>query len=348
MNISRNNYEEYFLDYWENRLDENSKELLMDFIKNNQDLSEEFWSFESIALIPEKNIRINNKSEFKKPEIEKYNNIDESNYPHYFVSLIENELSGKEEKELNQFLTLNPVLVKQLETFKKTKIYPDYNIVFPQKESLKKKAVIKVDFRKTFYWSVTAAASVILMIIAYFILNMGENEKYELVRLIHEKKVDNFRSVALPESYKKTDNIKDENNIARKQIKSQQRNIIVPDNNIKIDEIATIKRIIIENNQPEPETGLFTEMSYQSNIADYINYIKSNEDLKFTGTKNKIDNRNEIDNKRFTFWDIAEAGVKGYNVLTNKKVDFKTEKDKEGKLTYIALGKNFGYSKSKH
>jgi hypothetical protein len=348
MEINRNNYEEYFLDYWEKRLDKNSTELLMSFLESNHDLKEEFWSFENIMLTPDENVNYISKSSFKKPEISEYKNINESNYQHYFVSLVEKDLAGQETADIDDFLSLNPLLHKELDLFKKSVVFPDMTVVFPQKESLKKKEIIKIDFRKAFYWSVSAAASVAVIIIAYMIFTTGANEKYEVVRLIHEKKVDNFRSVVLPESNKIQKKNNYENFSIRKENESPDRNITRPSSDYKIEEMAVVKKVQIQNTITEPNAELHTEMCYSDNLTDYISFIKNNSDLKLNAANNKLNSKDDNINKRFTFWDVAEVGFKGYNVLANKKVDFKTEKDNEGKVTYIALGKSFGYSRSKH
>ena len=87
MAINRNNYEEYFLDYWENRLVSAEKESLMLFLSQNADLEYEFWSFENVLLAPENDIIITGKSAFKKPEVVDFKDISESNYQHYFARI---------------------------------------------------------------------------------------------------------------------------------------------------------------------------------------------------------------------------------------------------------------------
>ncbi len=50
MSINRNNYEAFFLDYFEGRLPEEGKEELMRFLELNPDLKKEFEGFEPVYL----------------------------------------------------------------------------------------------------------------------------------------------------------------------------------------------------------------------------------------------------------------------------------------------------------
>ena len=50
MDISRNNYESWFLDYLDGRLNAAEEEILLSFLEFNQDLRTELGGFENLQL----------------------------------------------------------------------------------------------------------------------------------------------------------------------------------------------------------------------------------------------------------------------------------------------------------
>ena len=66
MTINRNNYEAFFLDYRENNLTPEQVAELLIFLEQYPDLKEEFESFETIQMAPDKNIRFEVKESLKK------------------------------------------------------------------------------------------------------------------------------------------------------------------------------------------------------------------------------------------------------------------------------------------
>ncbi len=144
MNINRENYEIWFLDYFEGRLSQKQVKELIAFLELHYDLKKEFDEFENVSLPPEKNIIFNAKESLKKNVIVPVGTINEKNYEEFFIAEIENELTKEKKDQLSFFVEKNPHLKKELELFHKTKIAPDNSIKFPAKETLKKNVIIPV------------------------------------------------------------------------------------------------------------------------------------------------------------------------------------------------------------
>ena len=144
MKINKKNYEEWFLDYFEERLTPEQVEELMAFLELNDDLKEEFESFENITLPPAKPVIFDAKEKLKKIGIISVGDINEKNCEAFLVAEVEGDLSSEQSDNLFEFLEKNPTLKKELELLKKSKLTPDNNIVFDNKEYLKKKPVITV------------------------------------------------------------------------------------------------------------------------------------------------------------------------------------------------------------
>jgi len=96
MEINKNNYEAYFLDYWENNLQPEMVAELMIFLEGNPDLKGEFNEFENIVLVPDESIKFQPNKELKKKEVEPVGEIQSDNYEHYMVGDLEGDLTKKE------------------------------------------------------------------------------------------------------------------------------------------------------------------------------------------------------------------------------------------------------------
>lgn len=129
MNINKHNYEAFFLDYYEGKLTPNEVAELLLFIEQHPEVKEDFDSFENITL-DNSSFVFENKEELKK-EIT-FNNKDE-----YFIKAIEGNITKTENELLNSFLKQHPQSFYELELYKKTKLYPELNIVFDNKDTLK-------------------------------------------------------------------------------------------------------------------------------------------------------------------------------------------------------------------
>ena len=144
MNINRNNYEIWFLDYYEGRLSREQVAALMAFLELHYDLKEEFDNFENISLPPAKDIVFDAKDSLKKIPVITVGGINEKNYEEFFIGEMEGDLSKEQSEQLVTFLKKNPSLKKEYDLFGKTKIAPDETIKFNAKQSLKKNIITPV------------------------------------------------------------------------------------------------------------------------------------------------------------------------------------------------------------
>lgn len=130
MNINKNNYEAFFLDYHEGTLSPQEVAELFLFLSQHPELRNEFEDFEHIVLEDLSATVFENKDLLKK-------NITADNREDYFIRAIENTLAPAELAELEQFLKLHPSYLTEFNLFKKTKLQVDTTIVFEDKLNLK-------------------------------------------------------------------------------------------------------------------------------------------------------------------------------------------------------------------
>jgi hypothetical protein len=166
MSISQYNYEAYFLDYHEGRLDAEATKELMGFLALHPELIHEFESFEAVSLNDIEEIRFENKESLKRS----VSPVNTSNFDEIAVQHIEGTLNTTLTNELLTFIELHAEYQKDLDIYKLTKLTPDTTIFFENKYSLKRRGRRPAAY---YYWS--AAASAAIIIAGYFILN-----KYKL------------------------------------------------------------------------------------------------------------------------------------------------------------------------
>lgn len=166
MEINRNNYEAYFIDYLEGNLDERLVNAFIEFIKLNPDLKEELDLFESLSATPE-TISFEQKEKLYK---EKYDSQKE--FDNAAIAKLEGDISKDEEYKFNLYLTEHPEKKKEATLFSHTKLVSDTSITFDKKGKLYRQSNRKVFL----LWSGRVAAVLILAFAIFALLNKTSNE----------------------------------------------------------------------------------------------------------------------------------------------------------------------------
>ena len=338
MRINKNNYEAFFLDYHEGNLSAEQTAELMLFLEQHPELKEEFESFENISLNDsDEKISFSGKEELKQNASEKL-----------FSAYVDRSLSAKEEKELFALLETNPSLKKDFELFQKTKLTPDFSIVFQNKESLKKKergVIIPL------YRYVAVAASIALVVTLYFLIgntNNSEAQRFAFHRkpgyIIKKNETipvnENNNSVANNNSQKKTvsplfvkkndfKKNKIENNNNDIQIVQQpkqknnwedtlkQQQVIANGNFIPVD-----KNFFADVNEPEPQ---------QRNSSNYMSVkelVAQNVKTTLLGEELAQDPNEAV--KKISWYNVGQLTLKGIRKLTGKDVKLQKEYNSNG------------------
>jgi len=179
MNITRENYESFFLDYLEGSLDSSMVEEMNVFLESNPDLKEELEEFKQVSLQADP-IAFRDKEQLKKI-VSKRDDIGDKHFDHLCIAKLEGDLNSAEEKALDQLLIEQPQRKKELDLFFKTKLQP-LPVIFPDKRLLKRKAPA---FRRKYAWySISAAASVILILAFLLLLSRFRNPQEERIAII--------------------------------------------------------------------------------------------------------------------------------------------------------------------
>lgn len=348
MKINKHNYEIFFLDYHEGNLDASTIEELLVFVENNPDLQEEFESFEEISIPVNESIKLDIKSDLKKTSVFSTKNINEKNYEEYFLAYFENDLPEKECTEILEFADKNPSLKKEFELSGKVFLTPDSSITYDNKSSLKKHLFYPA---RIIYYSIGIAASLLILTGIYFLLSPKQNtrdyatnsptklplnitgfklnilEPVSHKEFLLEKESTSFNIII---ERKKSELEKlpllQQNNIEYKTFASSgnDKYFITP----RYEYISLYERIKMTENTLYAKNNKFdlTEKTLPGKIFSFAyNSIKK-------VFKKNIDPvmENSADNP--AIWAIAQAGISGYNYLTDNNVQLNKKFDDKGKI----------------
>jgi hypothetical protein len=160
MIIDRHNYEECFILYWDNELSASQKQVVDNFVKENQDLQEEFTILGQTRFAPDNNIQLE-----KKEFLLNNSFINITNYEEQLLNYIDDEVNADQRKEIESFTGQYSVVKQELTLLQKTKLQPEAEVIFPDKSILyRKEEKVRVI---SMTWFRVAVAAVIILIAGF-------------------------------------------------------------------------------------------------------------------------------------------------------------------------------------
>jgi hypothetical protein len=344
MRIDKENYEVWFLDFFEGRLSPEEKQELQLFLMKNPELEQEFDQYEYFTLTSEK-ITFPAKQNLKRPLREEippaYESADD-----FLIAHTEGLLSATGNKVLDNLLEKYPLLEKDLRYFKKSKLSPDKRITFPYKESLKKEIFpATINLRRSVIYALSAAAS-IAVVFLWLILNQAPDD-----------------ILIIQNTQRSEESAPKQKPVFSKEYPAEKENM----NEIHADANPVLaEKKIVEKDKPEPyaaskKIGLNGGQAVLTasiaaipvNIDPELPY-KTESMVETRNTRNasmrmdafllsvfrksilKKENLPEKEQK-FSVWELAEAGLQGINKLTGSEMDIKKTYDTSGNVAALAF-----------
>lgn len=322
MDINRENYEMYFIDYYDGNLNNNDIDTLMAFLQSNIDLKEEFEEFEEFSVsIPK--VIYPNKNILLKRKIVSERGINADNCEDFFIAYHEGDLSEEEKIETLLFCEKNLSLKKEFQSFSKIFLTPDKAIRFKGKSKLKRHKL-----RKLYFSSFAAAASLIILFGLFSLLknDFGRDPDFITVNnCICVNKINKESIKPIIKEIKSTPIIYTaiENDFAF----ADEREVI---------SLLKPKRVY-EVSLDGDNFLLAFEMRFDASIEFFFSQIQEDLDYYRNWTeyqeqtflekvayhvKNSVVvDDNYIEDEKISLRGVAEKGVDGFNLLTNSDVD---------------------------
>lgn len=169
MKIERENYEPWFLDYLEGRLDQEGREEVHNFLLKHPDLADELESF-SPGLSIDADLKYPGKDLLKKTQFD-----DSGIFENMAVAEMEGDLTEEESSAFNDWLSKYPEKQVYMSEIRQIRLEPDASMVFPHKGSLKKRQVYFPMLLR-----ITAAAALLLIAFLLFYPSGQQSESLQL------------------------------------------------------------------------------------------------------------------------------------------------------------------------
>lgn len=136
MEITRENYELFFIDYLDGKLSDQEIEMVEKFLLLNPDLRNELEGLENITLKPESDIY---PDKALARQIDLSLPVDEENFEDFCVAYWENDLSISQMKEFRDYINKHPENANNLNEFQNLFLSAEKKIVFPGKRDIMKR-----------------------------------------------------------------------------------------------------------------------------------------------------------------------------------------------------------------
>ncbi len=380
MNIHRNNYEAFFLEYWENTLSKQDRHALEVFLTENPDLTDEFLDFKTavaIRLSDTSTTQFIGKSSLTKPEIVPYAKIEENNYEDQIIAFLEDDLNADDLADYRIFISKNPQLALEEIAFRKTYLKADQQSIYPDKEQLKRQSPV-VWFKQFYIVGTAVAASLILAFVLYMDFdntNTSFNGKTysqwekpaqmiqaplmplpridETARQIirtkqikEEVKLINHRDMALADLSRK----QQQNKLARQEANAAFASARKPETLSQIPSISANKAeasLILASEDPEPRTEM-SAIAGDIFLRDAMRFAEKEKNRKSALQRVWANLTNELFGKGTNsegepslLNQMAELGKERISDFATDLPRFETIEEDGNKKTYFAINENF-------
>lgn len=173
MNIGRDNYEYWFMDYLDGKLDTVQVEVLMSFLEFNPDLKQELEGLENVSLEPREQV-FEHKAGLRKPVDTPERQAMLENFEDYCISGIEQQLSPDEENMLQKIIKDDPEKQNIYILYRSIILQADKSILYPGKSRLKRRYIELPRLRIAM--SSVAAVAIILLALSWFFRNTDKKD----------------------------------------------------------------------------------------------------------------------------------------------------------------------------
>ena len=329
--INIDNYELYAMDYLDNNLDKMTKKKMDTFLRLYPHIAQEIKDINELKITDKhtRELTTDFKMSLMKNEIIEVENISEESYESIFIAQVEGDLNKQEDEDLALFLNENPSLKPELILQQSTILQADKNIIFENKDLLKKKSQIII------LWPAIATIAALLLLSFWIFEPQQTNRTPFLLTKVKTKTIQQISYTT--HTVKLKDNRKS----------AYMANVIIEETIllhpiINLDKLSTIPagQLAIEDNDWQKEMLLRQSFAYYRNeLSIDIDYSELKKDkrsvmkmissLLWETTKGQIknmkdelvnDNMNRLQAKNIEGWTNGFIAVKTPKKTNGKKM----------------------------
>ena len=342
MIINRQNYQVWVTDYYDGRLDNFQVEVLKEFMSKNPDLMSEFEDYPELFLHEEGEDSFDKGSLFKTPE-----QLTNEQVEHYSIALMEGDLEEDQKQEILELQKTDPRFRENINVYGRIKLRP-VEAEYPAKSGL-----IKIPARRRTLRIITnslsVAASVAILFSLFFIFTRNERT-YMADQIIASGE----------QAIEETESSRDR--VSAIDISEGLPAYIVARTDITVSDPVPVNNIILPEHQPDHRKEIISispltakaeieinpmkhhyllaeanTYSISPLIMDSINTSLSVREFIAFHFRKEILNDEDPDIEKLKAWEIADAGIKGFNKILGWNMQLETEKNNEGKLENVSF-----------
>lgn len=330
MEISRQNYEQYFVDYLDGKLNEKQVGILLSFLEFNPDLEEEFADIEKMCIAPDE-IKFSGKAKLIKSESDLAEENILKDFDMYCISSMERDIADEDEEMLQDIVGDDPDKEHTYMLYQSTRLLPDESIIYPGKARLKRR-FIPLPNRII----LTAAAAVAALLIIIQVFTGKGPEVYDVTQTFQspETSIENKEITSSPAEIAQAS---DESPVLIREEKSIE---ISPVNSGSIQgkgsQIANGSNAETDS-KTDRETIQLARI--ESKSIPHLSGSNANSELRHTTNLAKKSDAAEVsaDNPKLSLWILADASVRGLNSVAEDEYYLDRKKDKNGKTRRITF-----------
>lgn len=335
MKITIQNYESFVSDYLEGLLNPSEAQKFEKFLSEHPDFFDKILS-ENVPKLELEPVIFPFKQSLKKFDFET-TLITELNFSDFCIAFHEGILSNYKQKELLQFIENNPAFKSDFNLFQKTKLLPPKNLIYREKDQLYHHKFFPI--RSAFYKTVSIAAGLAIIVTIYIKVNEVNTTQNVVVNNQNKTKA-KAKMVSFPIEPEKKPDI---NKRKRKTIYFSEaiKNEPKLDSfEVKIDsfKINTIKPLFAQLTKEEIRPVLMAKTGSLPSTKDAVTTGTNLTEYALNRFKKDLGIEKVEDRKgKISFFKILQAGIKGFNEITESNIQLTEKTDSEGNLTAMTF-----------
>ncbi len=354
--INIDNYEAYLLDYMEGNLSNEEITLLKAFASQHPELNIDLEELELVEL-EDDSLKFEGKAALKKSADQLVSDEDYINY-------IEKTISPEEKNKLDAFRVKYPEINKELNLYQHTIVSADKNIIFEDKQSLKKEPkIIWLLSRQTL--SMAAAVTIIVGFIVIFRLYTNNSSDNLYSSKSNNTIISNNNNTVADSSAKTPENTSEntsKNTFTEEQTQqaglvaahrtekksTSRKNNTLKENTLSKETIAsnTVTTSLVAETTHTTVSETSTISAVAKELVKPANETKTNSTFIITEKAFDEDEIVLASNDRANFWQKAKKAVIGLNKIGVKSVNVSDKKSENTEQYNLSVG-NISIQKNK-
>jgi hypothetical protein len=338
MDISRQNYEQYFVDYLDGKLNDEQVGILMSFLEFNPDLKEEFADIEKMCLAPDE-IKFSGKAKLLKSESDLVEENILKDFDMYCISSIERDIADEDEEILQAIVWDDPDKEHTYMLYQSTRLLPDESSIYPGKARLKKRFI---PLPNRIILPAAAAVAALLIIIQVFTGKGPEvynvTQTYQSTETSNDNQEISSPPAMLAQTPEKAPSLSREEKSTGKSPVSNgtklEKGSHMADRSIAdVEENTSRASIQLSRIESKYISGLGELNSSNEETSPNHLALKQTNRQPGNGRSTEISD----DNPKLSLWILADASVRGLNSVAEDEYHLDRKKDKNGKTRRITF-----------